>query len=491
MEIGLISRYEAETAEVLAARDPEGRIVAGMRVPIADTLAGLRGERDGPTTFLRATGTPLADLPACRTNGLEAYVGVPILVDGRPSGALAFSSRTPRTEPFSPRAVNLVRLMALWIGSDRSRRRAETELRASQGRATATIQTALDGIITIGLDERVVEFNPAAEAIFGHRAGDVIGRTMTELIIPPEFREAHVNGIARYLKTREPRALNRRLELPALRADGSRFLCELSATAVEVDGEPIAFTAYVRDISDRKRFEEDLARARDEALEADRMKSEFLAMISHEIRTPMNGVIGASDLLRDTPLEPDQRELVELVHESSHALLGIVDDVLETAKVEAGKLDLAAEPFDLVDVVESAAQIGAGDARAKGLVLTTAIDADVPAGLVGDAGRLRQILVNLITNAVKFTDAGEIVVAAHLGRAPRRSRHAAARGPRHRRRDPRGRAGAALPAVQPGGRDDDAPPRRHRPGPRDLRAARRADGRRASRSTASRGAGRG
>ncbi len=414
LEIGLISRYDDDVAEVLAARDPQGRIVAGMRVPVSETLAPLRADRDEPTTFIRASGTPIENLPAFRNHGQEAYVGVPILVEGRPSGTLAFSSRTPRAEPFDERAVNLVRLMALWIGSDRSRRRAVTELRASRGRATATIQTALDAIITIGLDERVLEFNPAAEAIFGYRAGDVIGRTMTELIIPPEFRGPHRTGIARYLKTHEPRALNRRLELPALRADGSRFLCELAATAVEVDGEPIAFTAYIRDISERKRFEEDLARARDEALEADRMKSEFLAMISHEIRTPMNGVIGAADLLRDTRLQSDQRDLVEMVHQSSHALLGIVDDVLETAKVEAGRLDLADEPFDLLDVVESAAQVAAGDARAKGLVLTTAIDSGVPCGLIGDAGRLRQILVNLVTNAVKFTDAGEIVVTAQV-----------------------------------------------------------------------------
>ena len=418
LEIGLISRYDGDVAEVLAARDPSGQIVAGLRVPQSETFAGLRAGRSEPTTFLRVTGTERAELPVFRKYGQEAYVGVPIHVEGRPSGTLAFSSRTPRTEPFSARAVNLVRLMALWIGSDRSRRRAEAELRESQGRATATIQTALDGIITIGLDERVVEFNPAAEAIFGYAAADVLGRTMTELIIPPEFREAHEQGIARYLKTREPRALNRRLELPALRSDGSRFVCELAATAVEVDGEPIAFTAYVRDISERKRFEEDLARARDEALEADRMKSEFLAMISHEIRTPMNGVVGAADLLRDTPLDPGQRELVDMVHQSSHALLSIVDDVLETAKIEAGKLDLAAEPLDLLDVVESAAQVAAGDARAKGLVLTTAIDPDVPRHVVGDPGRLRQILVNLVTNAVKFTDVGEIVIAGHL-----RARH--------------------------------------------------------------------
>ena len=414
LEIGLISRYDGNVAEVLAARDPEGTITAGLRVPLSETFAGLRAGSVEPVTFLRASGTPLEALPAHRNHGQEAYVGVPILVEGRPSGTLAFSSRTPRELHFDERAVNLVRLMALWIGSDRSRRQAEDDLRASQGRATATIRTALDAIITIGLDGRVLEFNPAAEAVFGYSESEVSGRTLTDLIIPEELRDAHVDGIARYLRTREPHALNRRLELPALRSDGTRFLCELAATAVEVDGEPIAFTAYIRDISDRKRFEEDLARARDEALEAGRMKSEFLAMISHEIRTPMNGVIGAADLLRDTPLQPDQRELVQMVHQSSHALLAIVDDVLETAKVEAGKLDLAEEPFDLLDVVESAAQVAAGDARVKGLVLTTAIDADVPPGLIGDPGRLRQILVNLVTNAVKFTETGEIAVEAHV-----------------------------------------------------------------------------
>ena len=302
--------------------------------------------------------------------------------------------------------------MGQFLVAEEERRRTTTDLRRSRARAVATIEGALDAVITIGIDERVIEFNPAAEQMFGFRRAEALGRTLAELIVPVELRDAHHQGIQRFLQTRQPVALNRRLELPALRADGSRFLIELAATAIEAGGEVIAFTAYLRDISERKQAEAELSAARDEALEATRLKSQYLATISHELRTPANGIIGALDLLDQLDLSTQQRDLVDVAEGSADALLRILNDLLDAAKIEARGLGLLEEEFDLLDTIESAVEASAASARAKDLTMVAAVDPSLWCSARGDALRVRQILVNLLGNAVKFTETGEVVLRA-------------------------------------------------------------------------------
>jgi PAS domain S-box-containing protein len=287
-------------------------------------------------------------------------------------------------------------------------RRSLAALRESEGRKAAILSSALDAIVTMDHHGRIVEFNPAAERTFGHRRDDVLGRSLAEVLVPPEFRAAHQAGLVRYLQTRTSKLIDRRVEVTAMRADGEEFPVELAISAHA--GEQPTFTATIRDITDRRRAQAELAAARDHALEAVRVKSEFMANMSHEIRTPMNIVFGMTDMLIDSPLSGEQRGHVDALRRNAEGLLRIIDDVLDFSKIEAGKVTLESIAFPLREVVEET--VGALLARAerRGLALVANVQPDAPHLVMGDPTRLRQVLLNLVDNAIKFTERGHVRV---------------------------------------------------------------------------------
>jgi len=220
----------------------------------------------------------------------------------------------------------------------------------------------------------------------------------------------HTQGIARMAATGDARVIGRTVELHGLRKDGTEFPLELSLGTWQAGGS-VFYSAIVRDITERKRQESELRAAKEAADAANRAKSQFLANMSHEIRTPMNGVIGMTGLLLDTSLTPEQQEYAETIRTSGDALLTIINDILDFSKIESGSLDLEEQPFDLRDCLENALDLLATRAAEKNLDLAYLIDDGVPGTLVGDVTRLRQVLVNLIGNAIKFTATGEVVVS--------------------------------------------------------------------------------
>lgn len=198
------------------------------------------------------------------------------------------------------------------------------------------------------------------------------------------------------------------------RKNGDEFPAEVSLSSTIIDRKPMVLE-IVRDISERKRAEAATA-AYQEAVELSRLKSEFVATMSHEIRTPMNSVIGMTELLLDTELSSEQRQHTEVVRDSSFALLGIIDNILDFSKIEAGQMELELRETHVIELVESAAAVLAEQAHRKGISLMTYVAPQVPAVLVSDQMRIRQVLINLIGNAVKFTDAGGVVVSvSHCG----------------------------------------------------------------------------
>jgi PAS domain S-box-containing protein len=286
-------------------------------------------------------------------------------------------------------------------------------LAREEARKGAILTAALDCIISADASGVVTEFNPAAERTFGYSRTEAIGRNLAELIIPPEHREEHVEMLTRFLATQEPRILGNRIEVPAMRKNGQHFPAELAISAVEVDGD-VFFTAYLRDITQRKEAERALQTAKEAAEAGSRAKSAFLATMSHEIRTPMNAMIGLLEVLSLSTLDAEQKDAVALIRDSSKSLLRLIDDILDFSKIEAGKLELHEEPTSLATLVEHAVQIFSSVASGKGIVFSRSIDPRISSAVWVDRLRLRQIINNFLSNAIKFTDRGQVELAVEL-----------------------------------------------------------------------------
>jgi PAS domain S-box-containing protein len=388
----------------------EGVVLAPARESLTNMtvlallLVGLAAA--GSTVLGSRITRPLADLTAAsETIAAGDYTLLPPVGGRDEVGRLgrAFAVMTGRVHDAHQRLEARVR----------ERTQALRALQESEAKHRATIDVALDAIVGIDARGLVTEFNPAAEQIFGYSREEAMGRDMAELIVPPQYRALHRNGLAHFLATGQGRVVGRRTELVGMRKDGTHLPVELAIQSLTLDQQPV-FIAYIRDITARRRAE--AARLRSVELdaenrrvrEASRLKSEFLANMSHELRTPLNSIIGFSTILHEGQIQvtPEERtEFLGHIRTSGEHLLQLINDVLDLSKIEAGKVRFHPEAVDLSALVAGVVEAMSGMALSKRIV----VRADVPPELSDatlDASRFRQVLYNFLSNALKFTPEG-------------------------------------------------------------------------------------
>ena len=288
------------------------------------------------------------------------------------------------------------------------RKESDEKIRQSEEKFRALMESAPDAVVITDGQGTIALMNAQAEIMFGYQRQEMLGQRV-EILIPASARIGHARHCEGYGRSAGARQMGIGLQLNGLRKNGEEFPVEVSLSPIRTaQGSWVA--AAVRDIGERKLVERQLVIARQRAEEANRAKSEFLAAMSHEIRTPMNAILGMSDLLSETSLNDAQRQYVQVFRRAGSSLLNLINNILDFSKIEAGHFDLEQTEFQLRELVDQTIELVAPKAHAKGIALVARFSPNVPNGFAGDPTRLRQVLINLLGNAIKFTETGEVVL---------------------------------------------------------------------------------
>ncbi|MCB1878019.1 MAG: PAS domain S-box protein [Chromatiales bacterium] len=295
------------------------------------------------------------------------------------------------------------------------RKQGEAAARRMEFERASILEAALDPIVMTDGEGNIAEFNPAAEELFGYRRADVLERNLADFIEPAPTREARRLRLRLFLDSGEGAVLGRRVDVQAIRSDGTRVSCEMALSSIQAEDGRL-FTAYLRDVSERHRFEDELLRAKNEAERASRAKSEFLSRMSHELRTPLNAIMGFAQLLQadlQEPLSSEQAESVGEIHNAGEHLLALIDDILDLSNIDSGQMELASEPVDLYTLIGDSLRSLSALAEQFAIHLRTFEPSPEAEGcqVIGDHRLLRTALINLLSNAIKYNrEDGEVWV---------------------------------------------------------------------------------
>ncbi len=287
------------------------------------------------------------------------------------------------------------------------------ELQESEQKLRSISDYANDGIVLMDDLGSITHWNPAAERIFGYSSSEALGKNLHDLLAPMRYHDDFNAGYPVFLRTGEGAAMGKSRDLFALRKDGCEIPVSVSSSAVFLNDAWHAI-GIVHDIHERMKYEKELEEARGAAETANKAKSEFLSNMSHEIRTPMNGVLGMTQLMEYTTLDEEQRKYVDAIKSSSHNLLRLINDILDLSKIEAGKIELEQREFSFRATISDLVNTQISLVQRKGLQLITHIPDAIPDNLIGDQLRLKQIILNFLSNAIKFTDSGAIAVTVAM-----------------------------------------------------------------------------
>lgn len=292
-----------------------------------------------------------------------------------------------------------------------TRLKNETDIREKdQKRIQGILDNIPDAVITIDAEGLIQSFSPSACRIFEYKTDEILGTSVHQLLSETSYK-IYEGFIPVYMTSfeEEEGEIGIKIEIVAKKKDDTEFPATFSLNKVKLGDNPLGII-IVRDITDHKEAEQELIRATQKAEAANQAKSDFLANVSHEIRTPMNGILGTTSLLNETSLNNEQKNYVYSLRRSSEALLAIVNDILDISKIEAGKLSLSVAPFDMKTLVEETIDFMAPSAMSKHIELLFHFHHNIPRYVISDPGRVRQILTNLVGNAIKFTEKGSVLL---------------------------------------------------------------------------------
>ncbi|RCS54108.1 response regulator [Bremerella cremea] len=369
-------------------------------------MPGAIWKRREPVWFDESEVKQMIRMSSHKGSPIRSAFGFPVIADGDVVTILEFF-HTDKVQQ-DQALLDIVRRVGEQIGKIAQSRRFEQQ----RARLAAIVDSSYDAIIGKSLDGRITSWNYGAELVYGFSAEEAVGETIG-FILPNDQKFEEDELLSARVAGRRVEAF----ETVRCRKDGKKIHVSVTLSPViDSSGQIVGSSSIERDITERRRADEELQRARDSAIRASRARAEFLANVSHELRTPMNAIIGMTSMALAEELTPTLRDYLTTAKDSAMSLLTLLNDILDFSKLESGKFSVVKEPFNLSDVVEDSIKALSNQAFAKGLELVCHVPRDLPREVIGDGIRLRQILTNLVGNAIKFTDAGEVVVVVEVVR---------------------------------------------------------------------------